>query len=117
MRYNVYFRKAKTKSTLQAGQVRALRTRLPKRLREVEWKIKEIKAAIIDANWQEELNRKLSAVPGSGPVNGSVLEPRWARCRTFRTAGRWAAWRGLTPERECNECNTVSLGNSTCGVP
>jgi transposase len=56
-----------------------------------------IEAEILAHHQNDEASRRLSSIPGVGPLTASALVAAVGECRQFRSARHFAAWVGLTP--------------------
>ena len=95
--------------------VRALLARLLEHLKELDRQAKQIETEIIGWHRQNELSRKLEAVPGVGPITASALVASVRDAKNFRNGRHLAAWLGLVPKQESSGGKTVLLGISKRG--
>jgi transposase len=62
-------------------------------------KVRALELAIVRSVRDSEAARRLTAVPGVGPIIASAMVATVADARVFRTARGFAAWLGLTPRQ------------------
>jgi transposase len=94
---------------------RALLQRLLEHLKELDEQAKELEGQIIVWHRDNELSRKLAAVPGIGPVTASALVATVGDAKNFSSGRQLAAWLGLVPRQESSGGKTVLLGISKRG--
>jgi transposase len=94
---------------------RALLQRLLEHLKELDGQAKELEAQITLWHRDNELSRKLAAVPGIGPVTASALVATVGDAKNFSSGRQLAAWLGLVPRQESSGGKTVLLGISKRG--
>ena len=63
-------------------------------------RVEEVEAAILAWHKEEEVSRRLAAVPGIGPITASALVATVTDPSQFRSARQFAAWIGLVPQAE-----------------
>ena len=95
--------------------MRALLARLHDHLQELNRQAQELEAQIIAWHRNNELSRKLEAVPGIGPLTASALVATVGDARNFKNGRQMAAWLGLVPKQESSGGKTVLLGISKRG--
>lgn len=98
-----------------AHSLRALLSRLLEHLQELDRQAKELEVQIIDWHRNNELSRKLAAVPGIGPITASALVATVGDAKNFHNGRQLAAWLGLVPKQESTGGKTVLLGISKRG--
>ena len=60
--------------------------------------IAEIEAKLLTWHKDNELSRRLVAIPGIGPIGASLMAMKVADPRAFRSGRDFSAWLGLTPK-------------------
>lgn len=95
--------------------MRALLARLLEHLQELNRQAQELEAQIIAWHRNNELSRKLEAVPGIGPMTASALVATVGDAKNFKNGRQMAAWLGLVPKQESSGGKTVLLGISKRG--
>ena len=65
---------------------------------QVQVQLREIEAKLLVWHRQNEMSRRLAAVPGIGPVTASLLVMKVPEPAAFRCGRDFAAWLGLTPK-------------------
>ena len=98
-----------------SGPMRALLARLLEHLQELNRQAQELEAQIIAWHRNNELSRKLEAVPGIGPLTASALVATVGDAKNFKNGRQMAAWLGLVPKQESSGGKTVLLGISKRG--
>jgi transposase len=68
-------------------------------LQELERRLAKLDAEVISACRENEMGRRLSALPGVGPIIATALVASVADGRHFRNGRELAAWIGLVPRR------------------
>jgi len=94
---------------------RALLQRLLEHLKELDGQAKELEGQITLWHRDNELSRKLAAVPGIGPVTASALVATVGDAKNFSSGRQLAAWLGLVPRQQSSGGKTVLLGISKRG--
>lgn len=94
---------------------RALLARLLEHLKDLDRQIKELELQITQWHRANELSRKLTAVPGIGPITASALVATVGDAKNFSNGRQLAAWLGLVPKQESSGGKTVLLGISKRG--
>jgi len=94
---------------------RALLARLLEHLKDLDRQIKELESQITQWHRDNELSRKLAAVPGIGPITASALVATVGDAKNFSSGRQLAAWLGLVPKQESSGGKTVLLGISKRG--
>jgi transposase len=77
---------------------RALFAAMGEELLELEARIEAVERRLLNWHRQDELSRRLAAIPGVGPVGGVLLTVKTPRPQDFRSGRDFAAWIGLTPK-------------------
>ncbi len=95
--------------------MRALLARLLEHLQELNRQAQELEAQIIAWHRNNELSRKLEAVPGIGPLTASALVATVGDAKNFKNGRQMAAWLGLVPKQQSSGGKTVLLGISKRG--
>jgi transposase len=97
------------------GEFRSLRHRLAQHLMELGRQANEMGAQIEAWHRSNELSRKLTAIPGIGPISASALVASVGDARTFSSGRQLAAWLGLVPRQSSSGGKNVLLGMSKRG--
>jgi transposase len=95
--------------------LRALLQRLLEHLKDLDGQTKELEGQITLWHRDNELSRRLSAVPGIGPLTASALVATVGDAKNFSSGRQLAAWLGLVPRQESSGGKTVLLGISKRG--
>lgn len=95
--------------------VRALLARLLDHLKELDRQVKELDVEIIGWHRDNELSRRLAAVPGIGPITASALVATVGDAKNFSNGRQLAAWLGLVPKQDSSGGKTMLLGISKRG--
>jgi transposase len=95
--------------------VRALMLRLLEHLKELDRRMKEIEAQIAAWHRENELSRKLAAIPGIGLLGASALAATVGNAKNFSSGRQLAAWLGLVPRQCSSGGKNVLLGMSKRG--
>ncbi len=95
--------------------VRALMLRLLEHLKELERQAKQIEAQIAAWHGDNELSRKLAAIPGIGLLGASALAVTVGDAKNFSSGRQLAAWLGLVPRQCSSGGKSVLLGMSKRG--
>jgi transposase len=95
--------------------MRALTHRLLEHLKELEQRAKEIEAQIAAWHGENELSRRLAAIPGIGLLGASALAATVGNARNFSSGRQLAAWLGLVPRQNSSGGKNVLLGMSKRG--
>ena len=95
--------------------VRALLIELSQDLRSLEARIEELSSRIKVASDQSEVARRLTTVPGIGPLTATALIAAVGSARQFERARDMAAWIGLTPAEYSTGGKTTLRGISKRG--
>ena len=83
-------------TTLPAFARQALRALLAQ-LQALGEQIKSLELAIVASHRNNEASRRLTSIPGVGPITASAIVTSVADAHQFRSARHFAAWLGLTP--------------------
>jgi transposase len=97
------------------GEFRLLIHRLVQHLVELRRQTDEIGAQIEAWHRNSELSRKLTAIPGIGPISASALAATIGDARNFSNGRQLAAWLGLVPRQNSSGGKNVLLGMSKRG--
>jgi transposase len=97
------------------GSFRLLVQRLMEQLKELDRQAGEIEAQIAAWHRDNELSRKLAAVPGIGPITASALVATVGDAKNFANGRQLAAWLGLVPRQNSSGGKNVLLGISKRG--
>jgi transposase len=97
------------------GSFRLLVQRLTQQLKELDRQGGEIEAQIAAWHRDNELSRKLAAVPGIGPITASALVATVGDAKNFANGRQLAAWLGLVPRQNSSGGKNVLLGISKRG--
>lgn len=95
--------------------VRALMHRLLEHLRELDRQAKDIETQIAAWHGENELSRKLAAIPGIGLLGASALAATVGDAKNFSSGRELAAWLGLVPRQHSSGGKSVLLGMSKRG--
>lgn len=95
--------------------VRALMQRLLEHLRELDRQAKDIERQIAAWHGENELSRKLAAIPGIGLLGASALAATVGDAKNFSSGRELAAWLGLVPRQHSSGGKSVLLGMSKRG--
>lgn len=77
---------------------RSLFAQLGEELAELEARLKQVNAELMAWHRQSELSKRLTQIPGVGPIGASMLALKTPDPQSFRSARHFAAWIGLTPK-------------------
>lgn len=97
------------------GEFRSLISRLTQHLIELGRQADEMGAQIEAWHRSNELSRKLTAIPGIGPISASALVASVGDARNFSSGRQLAAWLGLVPRQSSSGGKNVLLGMSKRG--
>lgn len=97
------------------GSFRLLVQRLMEHLKELERQAGEIETQIASWHRDNELSRKLAAVPGIGPITASALVAMVGDAKNFDNGRQLAAWLGLVPRQNSSGGKNVLQGISKRG--
>jgi transposase len=97
------------------GEFRSLIDRLTQHLMELGRQADEMGAQIEAWHRNNELSRKLTAIPGIGPISASALVASVGDARNFSSGRQLAAWLGLVPRQSSSGGKNVLLGMSKRG--
>lgn len=97
------------------GEFRSLINRLTQHLTELDRQVDEIGSKIGIWHRDNELSRKLAAIPGVGPISASALTATVGDARNFSSGRQLAAWLGLVPRQSSSGGKNVLLGMSKRG--
>jgi len=108
----IYLDRLSIKSRAHAHTFRMLIQRLLAHLKELDRQAAEISAQIEAWHRNDELSRKLAAVPGIGPITASALVATVGNARNFASGRQLAAWLGLVPRQHSSGGKSILLGIS-----
>lgn len=97
------------------GSFRQLVQRLLEQLKEFDRQVHEIEHQIVAWHRTNDDSRKLSKVPGIGPITASAMVASIGDARSFRNGRQVSAWIGLVPKQNSSGGKTVLLGMSKRG--
>lgn len=95
--------------------MRALTHRLMEHLKELDHRAKEIEAQLAAWHGENELSRKVAAIPGIGLLGASALAATVGNAKNFSSGRQLAAWLGLVPRQNSSGGKNVLLGMSKRG--
>ena len=64
----------------------------------IEARLKEIETKLMKWHREDDVSRRLSTIPGVGPIGSTMLSMKAPPLETFRSGRDFAAWIGLTPK-------------------
>jgi transposase len=64
----------------------------------VEARLAKIEAKLMKWHREDDVSRRISTIPGVGPIGSSMLSMKAPPPETFRSGRDFAAWLGLTPK-------------------
>ena len=64
----------------------------------VEARLEEIETKLMKWHRQDDVSRRLSTIPGVGPIGSAMLSMKAPPPETFKSGRDFAAWIGLTPK-------------------
>lgn len=79
---------------------------------QLEKQIDEVNSKLMAWNRADECSRRLTKIPGVGPIGAALLKMKTPDPRSFRSARQFAAWIGLTP-KDHSTAGKVRLGGIT----
>lgn len=94
---------------------RRLLARLATHLKELEQQVLELEHEIRDWHKSHDSSRKLSSIPGIGPLTASALAATIGDARNFANGRQLAAWLGLVPRQHSSGGKQTLLGISKRG--
>lgn len=97
------------------GAFRILVQRLLDHLKELDRQVDELEAKIQAWHRSSDLSRKLSDVPGIGPITASALVASIGDAKNFDSGRQVAAWLGLVPRQHSSGGKANLLGMSKRG--
>ena len=92
--------------------MRPLIARLAAHLGELDRQVDELEAQIQTWHRQNAESRRLSAIPGIGPLTASALVASIGDAKTFDNGRQMATWLGLVPRQHSSGGNPTLLGVS-----
>jgi transposase len=97
------------------GSFRLLIQRLLDHMKELNRQVQEVEAQIVAWHRDNDLSRRLAAVPGVGPITASALVATVGDAKSFTSGRQLAAWLGLVPRQNSSGGKNVLLGISKRG--
>ncbi len=97
------------------GTMRKLLERLNDNLKEMDRQVTELESQIKQWHRDNELSRKLEAIPGIGPITASAIVASVGNATEFKSGRQLAAWLGLVPKQHSTGGKQVLLGISKHG--
>jgi transposase len=97
------------------GSFRLLILRLLDHLKVIDGQVEELEAEIVRWHRDSEASRRLSEVPGIGPMTASALVASVGDARNFKSGRQLAAWLGLVPRQHSSGGKPTLLGMSKRG--
>jgi transposase len=97
------------------GTMRKLLERLNDNLKEMDGQVTELERQIKLWHRDNELSRKLEAIPGIGPITASAIVAAVGNATEFKSGRQLAAWLGLVPRQHSSGGKQVLLGISKHG--
>jgi len=97
------------------GVLRQLLQRLGDHLKELDRQVDELNEQIQLWHKENELSRKLAAIPGIGPLTASALVASIGDAKSFENGRQLAAWLGLVPRQHSTGGKQTLLGISKRG--
>ena len=97
------------------GVFRQLLQRLGDHLKELDRQVDELNEQIQLWHKENELSRKLAAIPGIGPLTASALVASIGDAKSFENGRQLAAWLGLVPRQHSTGGKQTLLGISKRG--
>ena len=98
-----------------SGSFRLLIDRLMAHLKELDRQLDELDAKIKEWHRASDASRKLTMIPGIGPVTASALIATIGDAKNFNNGRQMAAWLGLVPKQNSSGGKNVLLGISKRG--
>jgi transposase len=102
-------------ATTLPTSMRQLIDRLLENMEVLDRQVKELEAQIKAWHEGSDLSRKLTAIPGVGPLVASALLASIADARSFKNGRQVAAWLGLVPKQDSSGGKPRLLGMSKRG--
>jgi transposase len=97
------------------GSLRLLMDRLMEHLKELDRQVDALDVKIKEWHRENEASRKLTMIPGIGPVTASALIATIGDAKNFDNGRQMAAWLGLVPKQHSSGGKNVLLGISKRG--
>lgn len=97
------------------GTMRQLLERLNNHLKELDRQVEELEFKIKLWHKENELSRKLEAIPGIGPITASAIVATVGSASEFKNGRQLAAWMGLVPRQHSSGGKQNLLGISKRG--
>lgn len=95
--------------------MRRLLGRLNNHLKELSRQVEELEFQIKQWHKENELSRKLEAIPGIGPITASAIVATVGTAAEFKNGRQMAAWMGLVPRQHSSGGKQNLLGISKRG--
>jgi transposase len=89
--------------------------RLSKNLEEMDQQVRELELEIKQWHRQSEACRKITDIPGVGPITATAIVASVGDARAFRSGRQLAAWLGLVPKQHSSGGKQMLLGISKRG--
>jgi transposase len=89
--------------------------RLGEHLKELNRQVLELEVQIKSWHRENELSRKLTEIPGIGPITASALVATVGDAKNFENGRQFAAWLGLVPRQNSSGGKATLLGISKRG--
>jgi transposase len=97
------------------GTMRRLLGRLNDHFKELNRQVEELELQIKLWHKENELSRKLEAIPGIGPITASAIVATVGEATEFKNGRQMAAWMGLVPRQHSSGGKQNLLGISKRG--
>lgn len=97
------------------GTMRKLLERLNDNLKEMDRQVTELELQIKLWHRDNEVSRKLEAIPGIGPITASAIVATVGNATEFKNGRQLAAWLGLVPKQHSSGGKQTLLGISKRG--
>jgi transposase len=94
---------------------RILIGRLVAHLKALDRQVQELEKEIVRGHRDNDVSRRLEAIPGIGPITASALTASAGDARNFKNARQFAAWIGLVPRQRSSGGKSQLLGISKRG--
>lgn len=95
--------------------LRLLIMRLLKHFNELDRQVKELEAQILAWHRESEACRRITEIPGVGPLTASAIVATVGDARVFKSGRQFAAWMGLVPRQHSSGGKQNLLGISKRG--
>ncbi len=97
------------------GEFRQLLLRLSNHLKELDEQVNELETQIQIWHKNSEASKKLSCIPGIGPLTASALSASIGDAKCFKNGRQLAAWLGLVPRQHSSGGKVLLQGISKRG--